>query len=409
MKGRYSILSLGVKTAAGKCVTHLHSGLLRYKSQGVDIATGQITRGLRLIAALLRFRFSACSRVGKLVWQLLGRFIDCKTFCPGSCWDRLEIDTGLIQKIETLNNIPVRCGAGARDIVFLFFDHEMRKCSELTLVCHIPIHLANVMTEGPPPSQASGSGTVSADSGQTTLPIHSNPTLPGTQPLSYESYSSWNNAWSSNYSGYAGMTAHPALYGHMHPYTNLMPGYGPHMMTTRSNSYNPYSHLASKIDKVNSEQSTTSTKISHSTPVSSTSVSVATPSLSEVEGCRHWDEVLRRFLEKTKMTQCLKGFEIDMLVLNSEWEQEIVLGALKELVNEMQVCVRCIMQNVSKRPTTLFSLFWIVLRERLSRRKKFRKAQLRPVLSFKNSDSLMNVNLTTFVSVMGLSPDRHPQ
>ena len=192
------------------------------------------------------------------------------------------------------------------------------------------------MTEGPPPSQASGSGTVST---QTTLPIHSNATsnaLPGTQPLSYGNHSSWNNAWSSNYSGYAAMSANPALYGHMHPYTNLMPGYGPHMMTTRSNSYNPYSHLAPKVD---SEQITTSTKVSHSTPVSSTTFSAATPSLSEVEGCHHWDEVLRRFLEKTKMTQCLKGFEIDMLVLNSEWEQEIVPGALKELLNEMQVCV----------------------------------------------------------------------
>ena len=43
MKGRYSILSLEVKTAAGKCVTHLHGGLLCDEPQGVDIAASQIT------------------------------------------------------------------------------------------------------------------------------------------------------------------------------------------------------------------------------------------------------------------------------------------------------------------------------------------------------------------------------
>jgi len=237
------------------------------------------------------------------------------------------------------------------------------------------------MTEGPPPSQASGSGTVSTgshlDSGNTTLPVYSNTTvptpnaLPGAPPLSYGNYSAWNNAWSSNYSGYAAMTANPALYGHMHPYTNLMAGYGPQMMTIQSNSYNPYSHLASKI---NSEQSTTpSTKVSHSTPMSSTPVGIATPELSEIEGCRHWDEVLRRFLKKTKMTQCLKGFEIDMLVLNSEWEQNIVPDALKELVDGMQVCPLYHAKHI-KETYHPFSLYWIVLRERPNRRKKFRKA-----------------------------------
>ncbi|KAI6121819.1 hypothetical protein F5141DRAFT_1092528 [Pisolithus sp. B1] len=50
---------------------------------------------------------------------------------------------------------------------------------------------------------------------------------------------------------------------------------------------------------------------------------------------RHWDEVIRAFLKKVGLSQALKGFEDDMIVMNEDWERKVVPGAIGELVRDM--------------------------------------------------------------------------
>jgi hypothetical protein len=52
---------------------------------------------------------------------------------------------------------------------------------------------------------------------------------------------------------------------------------------------------------------------------------------------RHWDEVIRAFLKKVGLTQALRGFEDDMVVLNADWERKSVPGAIGELVRDLMV------------------------------------------------------------------------
>lgn len=52
---------------------------------------------------------------------------------------------------------------------------------------------------------------------------------------------------------------------------------------------------------------------------------------------RHWDEVIRAFLKKVGLTQALRGFEDDMVVLNADWERKSVPGAIGDLVRDLMV------------------------------------------------------------------------
>ncbi|KAF8149461.1 hypothetical protein B0H34DRAFT_733796, partial [Crassisporium funariophilum] len=46
---------------------------------------------------------------------------------------------------------------------------------------------------------------------------------------------------------------------------------------------------------------------------------------------KHWDHIFHKFLKCTGLQQTLRGLEADILVLNEEWEQNKLLGALKDL------------------------------------------------------------------------------
>ncbi|KIJ68091.1 hypothetical protein HYDPIDRAFT_83317 [Hydnomerulius pinastri MD-312] len=50
---------------------------------------------------------------------------------------------------------------------------------------------------------------------------------------------------------------------------------------------------------------------------------------------RHWDEVIRAFLKKVGLSQALRGFEDDMVVLNADWERKSVPGAIGDLVRDL--------------------------------------------------------------------------
>lgn len=63
------------------------------------------------------------------------------------------------------------------------------------------------------------------------------------------------------------------------------------------------------------------------------------PSPPPPEPCKNWDQALKSFLQSVGLTQALRGLELDMFVLNSDWEQKKVPGALQELANSIQVCI----------------------------------------------------------------------
>lgn len=52
----------------------------------------------------------------------------------------------------------------------------------------------------------------------------------------------------------------------------------------------------------------------------------------------HWDTVVVNFLREAGLTQALRGFESDMIVMNPDWERDNIPGALKRLVEGL-VCV----------------------------------------------------------------------
>ncbi|KAJ4464617.1 hypothetical protein C8J55DRAFT_267710 [Lentinula edodes] len=60
------------------------------------------------------------------------------------------------------------------------------------------------------------------------------------------------------------------------------------------------------------------------------------PIPSPPEPCKNWDYALKSFMESVGLTQALRGFERDMLVLNSDWENQKVPSALQELANNIQ-------------------------------------------------------------------------
>ncbi|KAL0581908.1 hypothetical protein V5O48_000138 [Marasmius crinis-equi] len=61
------------------------------------------------------------------------------------------------------------------------------------------------------------------------------------------------------------------------------------------------------------------------------------PSPPPPEPCRDWDVLIRTFMKKLGLSQALKGFELDMLVMNSEWEENRIAAALDDLAKGVQV------------------------------------------------------------------------
>ncbi|KAG7098483.1 hypothetical protein E1B28_000428 [Marasmius oreades] len=60
------------------------------------------------------------------------------------------------------------------------------------------------------------------------------------------------------------------------------------------------------------------------------------PSPPPPDPCRDWDVLLRTFMKRLGLTQALKGFELDMLVMNQEWEESNIAACLEELVKGIQ-------------------------------------------------------------------------
>ena len=62
------------------------------------------------------------------------------------------------------------------------------------------------------------------------------------------------------------------------------------------------------------------------------------PSPPPPEYHKDWDAAVKSFLSAAGLTQALRGFEADMVVLNPEWERKKVPAALEELMDNLTVC-----------------------------------------------------------------------
>jgi hypothetical protein len=177
------------------------------------------------------------------------------------------------------------------------------------------------MTSGPPPSAASSSKSTNAASTTSTLPsqqqnfgsLSSSP-LNATLPQKYYREGAWNVPLPPRYYGYPSInTTSPVAY----------PTGGPTMTSFSSG------HIYGSGTKFNPPSSARTNVTTPARPL--------TPPPPDPETFKHWDEVIKKFLVKTKMCQTLKGLESDMLVLSPDWEQETIPEALKEMVQGLQV------------------------------------------------------------------------
>lgn len=119
----------------------------------------------------------------------------------------------------------------------------------------------------------------------------------------YYGYPTWQNSWSTT-SGYphAGQQQAP-------------------FVQYRSQAQSPFTTVPHEI-----------TPVRVKTPSPS-------PSPPPAETYRHWDQAVKSFLTRLGLTQAAAGFEADMLVFNSTWEQKKVPDALADLINDLSVCV----------------------------------------------------------------------
>ncbi|KIM45501.1 hypothetical protein M413DRAFT_442163 [Hebeloma cylindrosporum] len=174
------------------------------------------------------------------------------------------------------------------------------------------------MTSGPPPSAAGSSKSTNA--ANTASPLqHQNfgfPLASGSvnATLPYYREGAWNAPLPPRYYGYPPMnpTINPYAYPSAGP--TMTPISAGHIYGSGTN-FNPHS----------------STKTNLPIPARP-----PTPPPPDPETFKDWDEIIKKFLAKTKMHQTLKGLESDMLVLNPDWEQETIPEALKELVQGLQ-------------------------------------------------------------------------
>ena len=180
-----------------------------------------------------------------------------------------------------------------------------------------------VMTEGPPPSEATSSNS------SVTSNLRKVPTA-YTTPWYTASYAQYNPQPAA---GSSAIPHNPSTTAGLYqPYPqNSNPyaaHYGPHTYYPQYQSQ-PASHI--------SEPPTPTSYSSDTKPTRKAPSPSPSPPLPDPETYKHWDLVIRAFLIKAGLTQTLKGFEDDMLVLNPEWEKLKIPLALGEMIKGLTV------------------------------------------------------------------------
>jgi len=69
----------------------------------------------------------------------------------------------------------------------------------------------------------------------------------------------------------------------------------------------------------------------------------AQPSLapSTTDNPREWSAVIRKFLSAAGLTQAVRGFDADMVIMNPGFEHDVVPGALDDLLDSLVVSYIC--------------------------------------------------------------------
>ncbi|PPQ79068.1 hypothetical protein CVT24_012729 [Panaeolus cyanescens] len=204
------------------------------------------------------------------------------------------------------------------------------------------------MTNGPPPSAASSSKS-SDDSNALTasqnVPVSG---LTGTLPATTALPQNYNNAaWQGYWNQYAQYASTP--------YQRVTTGQPstPSIQDAASNPYvamyfptngqgQPMQSLSSQPHVYTTPKSTAITPVTNTYSIPTTanikspSPKSPTPPPPAPETYNHWDDVIKKFLDRAGMVQASKGLEKDMLVLNPIFEQDIIPNALRELSRDLQ-------------------------------------------------------------------------
>lgn len=121
----------------------------------------------------------------------------------------------------------------------------------------------------------------------------------------------WSNSWPSPYAGGTSTSSTMPYYSYNHPQSIARPA--------SLHSTSSPTRLAIGV----SHQQSPSASPPPSPP-------------RQVRG--HWDSAIREFLASAGLTQALRGFEADVIVMSPEWEQKKIPPALEGLVKNILVC-----------------------------------------------------------------------
>ena len=187
------------------------------------------------------------------------------------------------------------------------------------------------MTSGPPPWAAESSGfrenqsptsSSSFSTAPTTFSTTTTQLTSGVQPYSTHS---WRTTLPATYT-YPGPTVHPPTTQPLNSQTHIS-YYQPENYQPQTNYGQQHQYQAYQPP-----------------PIPAIAPVAKPPSPSPFppppEPIKHWDKALKGFLTQAGLTQALRGFEDDMIVLNPIWEKEKIPGALWELVKNLSV--RCL-------------------------------------------------------------------
>jgi len=196
------------------------------------------------------------------------------------------------------------------------------------------------MASGPPASAAESSrmaekkSNISLNSGSPHVSTSVKPnrnqnpysTLADAQQ-SYQNY--WQNAWSVNslYTGGAS-TVPPTPHYPRSAYAPYQAHY--YTLPVRPAALAAISSASSTIGPfVTASQATSFEKMEIDEDLN-----VSSLPLPKYE---HWDEAVRAFLKDAGLVQALRGFECDMVMMNSQWERAQVPTALENLIEGLGV------------------------------------------------------------------------
>ncbi|KAF9474694.1 hypothetical protein BDN70DRAFT_936442 [Pholiota conissans] len=196
------------------------------------------------------------------------------------------------------------------------------------------------MTNGPPSTAASSSKSPATNGTSTPITQFAPPATPATYSLVQQpniAQPAWSNLSTYPYATYTPTSNFvpsnipPAPFPN--PPSSHYPSAQPILSTSQVPYYQHYKYATPSIPNVPPAPKPPA----HTKKSQTALVRVPSPPLPEPETYKHWDEAIKGFLTQAKLTQTLRGFEHDMVVLNPQWEQEIIPKALKELVGNLQV------------------------------------------------------------------------